>query len=203
MNAPVGTQRTMTLIDGAALGTLLLATAAVYGLFLAPRWAASAELAERRSLLEQRREEVTRADEALRDAHGRLSSVRAQADRAPFQLRRVDEINARLAALTEAGESVGPGAVRLSQITPGQTTRIGRFEVVSIRLSGQCSYPSFAGLLASLNAAFKDTEITALQIARDASTPGAARFTIDLAWFALPASQAGAARSVSVAPAQP
>ncbi|MCW5764889.1 MAG: hypothetical protein KIT68_02800 [Phycisphaeraceae bacterium] len=203
MNTTNRAHRTTALIDGAGLAAIILATLVVYALFLGPRWAASAELSERTSLLEQRREEVTRADEVLRDAHERLGKVRAQADRAPVQLRRVDEINARLAALAALGESIGPGEVKLSQITPGQTARSGRFEIVPIRLSGQSAYPRFAELLTSLHASFKDTEITAIQIARDGSAPGAARFTVELAWFALPAQARGAARTVSAAPSSP
>lgn len=182
--------RSSSMIDGAAACALALFTGGVYAAVIAPRMSAAADHQERLTVLEEQSAAARRFEEDLQNSQRALLEARGSAEKGEVRLARADEINARLATLMHIAEGLRLGSVKIEQVQPGAATREGQFAVVPIRLAGEATYTSCAEFLAALHAQLKDTAVVAMTLNAEsgAGQPVRGRFTVDLAWYALPPS---------------
>ncbi|MBX3376866.1 MAG: type 4a pilus biogenesis protein PilO [Phycisphaeraceae bacterium] len=124
-----------------------------------------------------------------------LARLRAEIEASAIQLRREDALNAHVSKLTAVAEGFG---LRVNEIKPSAATRLPRFTVVPIRLSGVGGYGAVVEFLRRLRADFGDTGLTGLTLERSPAVGDAEpdaevdlKFVVNLAWYAAPVSGTG------------
>jgi Tfp pilus assembly protein PilO len=113
-----------------------------------------------------------------------LNSVGQQIVQGELQLRPVDQINQRLAALTSAARNHG---LRLDEVKPGAPRAMQWFMTVPLRITGSGEYPQISDFLHRLPSRFPDVAVVGFEVREEPEaidkTP---RFVLNLVWYAAP-----------------
>jgi len=167
-------------LAGGAVCAILVGLGYVVG--VRPLLAHQSHVAEQKAhLATQRRDAVELADTvaALKDE---LVGVERDLAGSTVRLAPAYQVNRRIARVADLAADCG---VKIDEIETGIPVTGPRYKIIPIHLVGRKSYPACVMLLRRLRQTFPDTAVASFELSRDPADPAsAARFQIDLLWFA-------------------
>lgn len=170
-------------VDAIGLCAVALLTGLAWFGVVTPVEASRAGDAERALRLQTLTASADAAEAEVEALERRTTEARALAARAELRTRPVTELNARISALVASAEAAD---LRTDTVRPGDPRPDGAAVRVPIRVAGRGSYPALTAFLDSLHANDRDIAVTGVTVARGDGATGAARFEVDLTWWATP-----------------
>lgn len=169
-------------IDAGGAALALVLGVAVYGLVIGPSL-------DRLRTSDMHRAEAARLRGALettlgakRALEGRIDDAERALQRSDVRLEGPEQVNRRIARLTELSEASG---LKLREVAPQEPVRIPRALTVPIRLTGTGTYAACARFLAELHATHRDVAVVSGEVAGNPAHPDEpAAFRFELAWYA-------------------
>ncbi len=170
-------------VDAIGLGVLALLTGLAWFGVVTPVEASKAGDAQRALELQTVTASADDAEAEVVALERRTTEARTLAERAELRTRPVSALNARISSLVASAEAAD---LRADTVRPGDARADGAAVRVPIRVAGRGSYPALTAFLESLHANDRDIAVTGVTVIRGDGASGAARFEVDLTWWATP-----------------
>ncbi|MGD9689793.1 MAG: hypothetical protein AB7K52_09090 [Phycisphaerales bacterium] len=197
MNAPRA-PRLIPRLDAPALGVACAIFAGAWYALIEPARRHGAHSATLRAELADVEAMAVSSEGSIRIRDEGTRALRAELADLGVRLQPATQLNHRVQELTELA---GVRGIRVEQIRPGSPESDAVAVAIPIKLMGQSGYAQVQSFLSALRKRFPDVSVSGLKMQRGSAPldqkPVAAMIEFDLAWHALPAGSAGAARAAA------
>jgi len=185
MTAPSASKQSLLLwIDAAGIGACLLTSLAGYLLLVGPFLQKRSAAADRCREMETQEKKAAELESAVATAKDRLAAAQQRLATSAVQLESAAHVNKRIAGVTEFFSSC---ALHVDDVQTGRVSNGLQYDLVPITIVGRGGHRQCARLLAGLCSKYPDMSVMRIElIGNPAQQPEAAKFRLELFWYAAP-----------------
>ncbi len=176
-------------IDAIAVGCCLALAGLVFVVGVLPLLEQRREQRQTHRQLADKHEQIEMLEATLLDMRRRQRELERGLERYPLRLASLDALNRRLAQVTDLANDAG---LELDRVRPGRPAAGEHFQQVPLSVTGQGEYRAIAIFLHEARAELPDVAVRDLEIQGRPSPDAPTTFSLDLTWYAAPASGSSA-----------